>query len=92
MRRKEAEAATLHNQLSQLTSDFKYNLKLLDERDAELEKQDQELLAFRKSVADMEGQLHEVHREGGQWREESERLRQRVEEMEEAIGAYQEVR
>ncbi|GAQ86037.1 hypothetical protein KFL_002660160 [Klebsormidium nitens] len=91
LRRKEAEIATLQSQLSQLTSDFKYNLKLLDERDAELEKQDQELLAFRKSVAGLEAQLHEVRRGEGQWREEAERMRQRVEEMEEAIGAYQEV-
>ena len=35
---RDAEVTLLRQQLSQLTSDFKFNLKLLEERDLELER------------------------------------------------------
>jgi chromosome segregation ATPase len=92
LQRKDAQLAPLQNQLAQLTSDFKYNFKLLDERDAELEKQDRELKRLRTSTAEMAQELQEARREKGDWREEAERRQQRVEETEGALAAYQEVK
>lgn len=91
LQRKDAQLATLQNQLAQLTSDFKYNFKLLDERDAELEKQDRELARLRTSTAEMAQELQEARREGGDWQEEAERRQQRVEETKGALAACQEV-
>ena len=48
---KDAEAAVLRQQLAQLTADFRYNLKLLEERDLDLERMDAVLSSLRQAAA-----------------------------------------
>lgn len=46
--------------LNQLKEDFKYNLKLLEERDSELEKYEQTLTATRKQLAEKNSEISEL--------------------------------
>jgi len=47
----EAQVTLLQQQLAQLTSDFKHNLRLLEDRDAELEKIEALMGAMRETLA-----------------------------------------
>ena len=49
---KEAAAASARAKLSKLKEDFQYNLKLLEERDAELERYDATLAQFKTVLRD----------------------------------------
>lgn len=57
---KESEAVLLRQQLAQLTADFKFNLKLLEERDAELERVDAVMTGLREAAATREAALQEA--------------------------------
>ncbi|GAX80321.1 hypothetical protein CEUSTIGMA_g7759.t1 [Chlamydomonas eustigma] len=57
LERKEHELADLHGKFEQLKSDFQYNLKLLEDRDAELERYDSEHAVLSASLVDKERQL-----------------------------------
>ena len=46
--------------LKRLKEDFKYNLKLLEERDSELEKYEQTLTATRKQLAEKNSEISEL--------------------------------
>ncbi|PRW33759.1 hypothetical protein C2E21_7472 [Chlorella sorokiniana] len=59
---KDSEAALLRQQLQQLTADFKFNLKLLEERDAELERLEKELANQREADAAHNTGLAEARR------------------------------
>ncbi|KAL4858126.1 hypothetical protein ACK3TF_001623 [Chlorella vulgaris] len=59
---KESEAALLRQQLAQLTADFKFNLKLLDERDSELERVDTVTAGLREAAAAREAALQDARR------------------------------
>lgn len=48
-------------QLEQLKTDFSYNLGLLEERDAELDKYDTEHSILSANLADKDKQLEELH-------------------------------
>ena len=50
LRARDAELATVKQQFQQLTTDFKYNLKLVGERDAELERLDAAVASSRAAV------------------------------------------
>jgi hypothetical protein len=52
----------LLGQFDQLKSDFRFNLSLLEDRDAELEKYDSEHALLGAAVADMEQQLQELRK------------------------------
>eukprot|EP00887_Chlorella_sp_A99_P007523 scaffold2.g7523.t1 len=57
---KDAEVTLLRQQLAQLTADFRYNLKLLEERDLELERTDSVLAGLRDAAAAKELALREA--------------------------------
>ncbi len=48
---RDSEVALLRQQLSQLTADFKFNLKLLEERDLELERMEAVMSGLKESAA-----------------------------------------
>jgi hypothetical protein len=48
---RDSELTTLRQQMSQLTADFKYNLKLLKDRDTDMEQIEGELVAAKETIA-----------------------------------------
>ena len=59
-RAKQAELTEERRLFAQLKADFKYNLRLLEERDAELDKLEQSLLATRAQLADRHAECSEL--------------------------------
>ena len=57
LRGKETELAQTRAQFQQLTADFRYNLKLLEDRDAELERLDGAVVTHRAAAEKAEQAL-----------------------------------
>ena len=59
---KQAELDTIGAQFEQLKTDFRYNLGLLEERDAELEKYDASHALLTATLEDRDRQLAEIQK------------------------------
>ena len=68
LRGKETELAQCKQQFQQLTTDFRYNLKLLEDRDTELERLDASVASHRAAAEKAEGALAQQRavRSGGE--------------------------
>ena len=82
LRGKETELAQTRTQFQQLTADFRYNLKLLEDRDAELERLDGAVVTHRASAEKAEQALAAARAAASEKDAELRRQKARVGELE----------
>ena len=82
LRGKETELAQTRTQFQQLTADFRYNLKLLEDRDAELERLDGAVVTHRASAEKAEQALAAARAAANEKDAELRRQKARVGELE----------
>lgn len=82
LRGKDTALAQSKQQFAQLTTDFRYNLKLLEDRDAELERLDASVAAHRAAAEKAEAALAQQRASLNERDAELRRERTRVAELE----------
>eukprot|EP00742_Colponemidia_sp_Colp-10_P009488 GILJ01010349.1.p1 GENE.GILJ01010349.1~~GILJ01010349.1.p1 ORF type:complete len:1398 (-),score=342.82 GILJ01010349.1:162-4355(-) len=97
MRDKDKSITELRIKLNKLKEDFQYNLKLLEERDQELEKYDQSFISFKGLLKDKENEVSELRvdlsnmdskmkQEAMRFKDEVDGLSQRIEDLNQQLS------
>lgn len=79
---RDQELVAINSKFAQFTTDYRYNLKLLEDRDSELERLDASVVSLKNEAASREEALTKARRSQAECEAEILKLRQRSDELE----------
>ena len=79
---RDQELVAINSKFAQFTTDYRYNLKLLEDRDSELERLDASVVSLKNEAASREEALTKARRSQAECEAEILKLRQRSDEIE----------
>jgi len=82
IRNKDLAAQNSRKRYEKLKEDFLYNLKLIEDRDAELERYDAQFMGLKNSIRERDGEISELRAKIAELQRKNEALLEKVEEQE----------